>query len=100
MTRTAPGGDRSAEQPSAQQPSAQQDHSAEHPDQEDGAVPDKPEEVAPSRSRRHHRVLAPATNPSADASEDTVARTGPEPGAPGESARDAWIRAQRPPHWG
>lgn len=61
--------------------------------------PDGADETRRRRSRKHHRVVAPATNPCADDSEDTVARTGREPGAPDESDRDAWIRAQRPPHW-
>lgn len=74
--------------------------SAEHPDE---ARPDG-EPVAEQRPRRrrgsHRRVVAPPTNPEADTFDDTAVPKEPAPGAAGESARDAWIRAQRPPHWG
>lgn len=57
--------------------------------------------------RRHRRVVAPPTNPRADGADDV---DDAPPAAPpdqaaaggegtGDDARDAWIRAQRPPHW-
>ncbi|GAA5166632.1 hypothetical protein [Ornithinimicrobium tianjinense] len=56
--------------------------------------------VPPRRARRRHRrVMAPPTNPDADGSDDLV-RQRDQPGAgEREDPRDAWIRAQRPPHW-
>lgn len=64
--------------------------------------PGQPDSDRPRRRRRgsHRRVVAPPTNPEADDSDDTVVPGESDPGTPGESARDAWIRAQRPPHWG
>jgi hypothetical protein len=57
----------------------------------------------PPRGRRHRRVDAPPTNPEADPADDVPAAPG-RPRADGAKgvpadARDAWIRAQRPPHW-
>ncbi|MGC5582925.1 hypothetical protein ACQE98_02335 [Ornithinimicrobium sp. W1679] len=78
---------------------------------------------APVRRRRHRRVDAAPTRPDADVSEDlpvsspeTGGGAGARPEAPAgrvgrpavdrsgdrggaDAARDAWIAAQRPPHW-
>lgn len=70
------------------------------------------------RRRRHRRAVAPATNPSADQSDDLPGERSAGTGAgkgqhsvagPGSEdrsvepdtvdPRDAWIQAQRPPHW-
>ena len=94
MSRAGTGEGCSAEQ----QPHQEQGGSADQPAHGDGSadepVPDRP------RRRRHRRVVSPPTNPSADGADDTVTPADGDPGPPGESARDAWIRAQRPPHWG
>ncbi|WP_134772410.1 hypothetical protein [Ornithinimicrobium flavum] len=57
--------------------------------------------------RRHRRVVAPPTSPVADESDDLPAGAAPDRPAERASRRpedredphDAWIRAQRPPHW-
>lgn len=49
--------------------------------------------------RRHRRVVAPPTNLAADGSDDLVRHRDQPGSADGEDRRDAWIRAQRPPHW-
>lgn len=72
------------------------------------STPDPDGQPRPPRRRRHRRVVAPPTNPQADPSDDIS--TGSDSPAPPASARtgtgvatddayDAWIRAQRPPHW-
>lgn len=77
---------------------AEQGCSAEQPGP---PAEDRPVPGPPPRRRRgsHRRVVAPPTNPEADDSDDTVVPGEAARVAPGESARDAWIRAQRPPHW-
>lgn len=62
----------------------------------------------PPPRRRHRRVDAPPTNPEADHSDDVPAGPPPPaspdtvkdaPGGAPPDAREAWILAQRPPHW-
>lgn len=65
------------------------------------------EDEVPRRTRRHRRVVAPATNAAPEDSPDfTEPRLDPEGAdrAEGDQAQeigtDEWWRAQRPPHWG
>lgn len=68
--------------------------------------PEDQEQVRAARRRRHRRVDAPPTNPEADPADDVPAVARPAPAQEasetqvvGTDPREAWIRAQRPPHW-
>lgn len=62
----------------------------------------EPAGTARPRRRGHRRVVAPATRPEADPSDE--AAEGPDAGPTRDGrrpdAREEWILEQRPPHWG
>ncbi|MFK5581984.1 MULTISPECIES: hypothetical protein [unclassified Serinicoccus] len=70
---------------------------------DEAADPGRSGSPAAARPRRggHRRVVAPATRPEADPSDETPERPDAGPARDGRrpDAREEWILEQRPPHW-